>query len=151
MKQKKRSNNTDFSKEIVKLIVDIAEEAFVYQQINDSENVHYCVWGEWMQLFVNDRSVFEEDNRKIDPNHDNDTLLDDCEFSDYLYFMGQWKNDVIPNSSFTQINLVELFSEPVQVIQDLTAKPGAKQTKPNPNVKENKEVLEYKEEGIIYS
>ena len=116
-----------------------------------TQRIFIIVFGENGCNYSSTIDLFKkEDNRKIDPNHDNDTLLDDCEFSDYLYFMGQWKNDVIPNSSFTQINLVELFSEPVQVIQDLTAKPGAKQTKPNPNVKENKEVLEYKEEGILY-
>ena len=76
--------------------------------------------------------------------------MDDCEFLDYLYFMGQWKTDIIPNSSYTHINLVELFSEPVQVSQELNIKPAAKQTKPNPNIKENKDVIEYKEEGIIF-
>jgi adenylate kinase family enzyme len=146
LKQKKRSNNTEFSKEIVKLIIDISEEAFVYQQINDTDNIDSRVWREWMQLFVNDRSVFEEDNKQIDPNSDNDLLLDECEFLDYLYFIGQWKTDLIPITSYTQININELFQEAnTQTTADQNAKTNPKQAKPTPNVKE-KEVVEYKED-----
>ena len=115
--------------------------------MNDSESVDSRVWREWMQLFVNDRSVIDEDNKLIDLNAGNDELLDDCEFLDYLYFIGQWKTDLIPLNSFTQINLVDLFQEVAALTQDPTNNKNVKPVKPNPNVKDTKDTIEIKEDG----
>jgi adenylate kinase family enzyme len=66
LKQKVRSNNSEVCKDMVDLIVDIVEEAFVYQQINDVNEIDTRVWREWTQLFINNQSL---QNRELVPEN----------------------------------------------------------------------------------
>ena len=156
-KQKNRSTNTGNCREMIQLIIDIAEEAYIYQQTNDSEAIDDRVWREWMQLFINNQSALkqEEYSRLPDLNqtdnqienqlksYNNSTIslkssklnagnessmvplsemeeitcektLDECEFLDYLNYMGQWRRSLIPTTAFFTINLVELMTDPQQ-------------------------------------
>lgn len=194
LRQKNRSNNTNKCKKMVELIVDIAEEAFVYQQTNDVEDIDPRVWREWTQVFINNQSVknkelavnledllgenitrtgFGGDNKEEDsmdnllsPNmmsnyntkfgqtfysaYTNeptysliDKTLDDCEFVDYIHFLGQWSKDLIPDSAFFTINLSELMTDAAS--QD--ANQGkAQNKKPGNNKDKNDEG--FKEEDI---
>lgn len=176
LKQKKRSNNTSMCKNIVDLIIDIAEEAYVFQQTNDSEEIDPRVWREWTQIFISNQSVknkevlptLERDlniaddadafvdrpmsqqnsskkkedsmdnvlrdnlmsnfNTKygntfysaytIEPNYSMiDKTLDDCEFIDYVNYLGQWSRGLIPQSAYVMINVSEIMSD-VNAVQE---------------------------------
>ena len=70
--------------------------------------------------------------------------LDDCEFFDYLNYIGQWSRGLIPNSAFFTINLNELFTPEVQanvVVDKKNVKPQQGKNDPNKG--------EYKEDGNI--
>ena len=134
MRQKYRSVNSQACKDMVDLIVDIVEEAYTYQQVNDCEEIDNRVWREWTQLFINDHSLFNTGlaNRNLlsrqSDKMDNDGImsegtvsktsfystspytvidrtLDDCEFLDYINYIGQWSKNIIPHSAFTKLNL----------------------------------------------
>jgi len=69
--------------------------------------------------------------------------LDDCEFLDYLSYIGQWRKGLIPNNAFVTINLNELMASESQaniVDKNKKVQPGKPET--------NKE--EYKEDGMIF-
>lgn len=163
--QKRRSVNSDLCKKMVDLIVDIAEEAFVYQQLNDSEEIDPRVWREWTNVFINDQSVknkteelFEntatnamEGFNQSSTNYRNtfysilsndqqysvlDKIMDDCEFYDYINYVGQWySNDLIPEAAYIQINPTELNAETEQNKNDKNRK----------NINPTKNNEEYKE------
>ena len=65
--------------------------------------------------------------------------LDDCEFFDYLNYIGQWSKGLIPSNAFFTINLNELMASEVQpnVVVD--------KKKPQGKPEVNKE--EFKEDG----
>jgi hypothetical protein len=134
MRQKNRSVNSQACKDMVELIVDIVEEAYTYQQINDCEEIDKRVWREWTQLFINDHSLFNTGlaNRNIlsrqsdNPENDGilseasntktsfhstspytviDRTLDDCEFLDYINYIGQWSKNLIPQSGFIKLTM----------------------------------------------
>lgn len=60
LKQNLRSKNTDYCKKLVDMIIDITDEAYNYQQINDVEEFDPRVWREWTQLFINNMNVKQE-------------------------------------------------------------------------------------------
>ena len=173
-RQKIRSTNTDICKRMTDLIIDIAEEAYVYQQTNDTDDIDPRVWREWTQLFINDQPLssgalqecLDENNitNKLEDNESNkdelvdsvmspymmsnyntkycqtyysaytqetgyrslDKILDDCEFYDYINFLGQWSREIIPSSGFTTLNYNDIMelNTPVNVPQT-----GAKNNK----------------------
>ena len=61
LKQNIRSKNTDYCKKIVDNIIEIADEAYKYQQVNDKEEFDDRIWREWTQLFVDNISVINKD------------------------------------------------------------------------------------------
>jgi hypothetical protein len=143
MRQKQRSVNSQACKDMVELIVDIVEEAYTYQQINDTEEIDERVWREWTQLFINDHSLFNTGlaNRNLlsrqSDKMDNDGILsegalsktsfystspytlidrtlDDTEFMDYINYNGQWNKSLIPQSAFNKLNLNDFIENNVQ-------------------------------------
>ena len=176
LKQKRRNVNSDACEHMIQLIIDIADEAHVYQQINDSEEIDDRVWREWTNIFINDQSVLakksseevnkDEEEKEIDihqeeevanelekeekkeveeqkeePNEEKkeddeefdvnniksnynntfytifhpeaksstlDQILDECEFFDYVNFIGQWNSNLIPEGAFITITPQDL-------------------------------------------
>jgi adenylate kinase family enzyme len=84
LNQKVRSKNSEVCKEMVNLLVDIVEEAFVYQQINDVNEIDTRVWREWTQLFINNQSLCDREmvpeNRTIMSHRRNEaSMIEDME------------------------------------------------------------------------
>lgn len=65
LKQNLRSKNTDYCKNLVDMIIEITQEAYNYQQVNDVEEFDGRVWREWTQLFINNISVKPNDSDKL--------------------------------------------------------------------------------------
>jgi hypothetical protein len=57
LSEKNRKNNRNMCKKMIDLIVDIAEDAYLFQQVNDAEEIDPRQWREWTQLFINNQSV----------------------------------------------------------------------------------------------
>ena len=240
LKQKRRNLNSDACERMIKLIIDIADEAYIYQQINDSEEIDERVWREWTNIFINDQSVLdnknkeqddtnvnvmsnkaditnnEEDNKsslkddkdKSQLNEDNnnnneqqsnkgslhedntnnnnngnsqednikdddfnpddvkskynntfysvfnpdakstelDQILDECEFNDYVNYLGQWNTKLIPETAFITLTPSDLQFEfsGTTTTQDQTANTkGAGKAGKNVNTKnQNKDTID---------
>lgn len=116
LKQHLRSKNTDYCKNLVDMIIDISDEAYNYQQINDKEEIDDRVWREWTNLFINNISVKKEDNNiqneesvnNVNVNNnsqmnllqpeDNDNYYENSNLSPHVL-----NNDISPNYN-SQVN-----------------------------------------------
>ena len=114
-KQSKRQIKTELCDMMMNEIFEIANQAYILQQKQDSEDIDDRFWREWMQLFKEETSIkqtFVEG--KPDPDEDDDhvvddaivdteadtqdmseKILDDAELTDYLKNSGQWKSDLV--------------------------------------------------------
>jgi len=60
-KQSKRERRNEFGYQLFDAIFDIANEAYIHQQKQDSEEIDSRCWHEWLQLFVADLPITKED------------------------------------------------------------------------------------------
>lgn len=102
-KDKKRNKIKDGIDTIINHILDITDEAYKFQLNNKKELIDSPNWEKWMDLFINNQSVFSlqeeenkvEDDTEINPNEMNDTSNESvekakCEFMDYISYLGAW-------------------------------------------------------------
>jgi adenylate kinase family enzyme len=116
LKQKIRSKNSEDCKAMVNLIVDIVEEAYVFQQINDVNEIDTRVWREWTQLFINDQSLRNRDivpeSRSILPSHRKNDAEDEIKHPEMQKSTLNLKTTdlaVVNNSVLNQSNLMSNF------------------------------------------
>ena len=79
LKQKRRNVNSEACEHMVKLIIDIVDEAHVYQQINDAEEIDDRVWREWTNIFINDQSVLDKEEEPKEINQEENKEKEDNE------------------------------------------------------------------------
>ena len=58
-KLKKRSVNIEIASEIIDLIMDVADEAFDFQEKKTGENLGKPEWRKWMDIFTDGKKVSE--------------------------------------------------------------------------------------------
>lgn len=93
LKQNIRSKNTDYCKRLVDMIIEITDEAYNYQQLNDTEEFDDRVWREWTQLFINNMSV----KKDVYENNEDVKNMENFNTKDFFGKTGEIKHIVDGN------------------------------------------------------
>ena len=109
-KQAKREKRNGFGQQLFDAIFDIANEAYIHQQKQDSEEIDPRNWHEWLQLFINELPVTSEKKQMeviaIENEYDEvipleeeiNNNLNQVELVDYLQNKGQWPATLISDN-----------------------------------------------------
>jgi len=98
-KEAKKLRQTNEAKKMIDAIFDIAHEAYIHQQKQDSDEIDPRNWHEWEQLFVQGASIVEEtsstnaqtesaEKSEAQPSTPASSNLDHLELVDYLQNQG---------------------------------------------------------------
>ena len=96
---------------MIDTIFDIAHEAFVHQQKQDSEEIDHRNWHEWIQHFVEGLPIQQEspstaDESSPEKKESSENNIDFLELKDYLDNKGQWPTKLV---SENKPNLESIF------------------------------------------
>ncbi|CDW76374.1 sperm flagellar protein 2 [Stylonychia lemnae] len=126
-KQSKREKRNEFGYQLFDAIFDIANEAYIHQQKQDSEDIDSRCWHEWLQLFVADLPISKDDTM-IERDFMQDSMkevisanLDQVELEDYLKNQGQWPEALIAEN---QPNLEQFLTGQTESAPAAGAKGG---------------------------
>lgn len=79
---------------MIDAIFDIAQEAYIHQQKQDSDQIDPRNWHEWQQLFISGAAIVEEPSTQ-ESSGANSESKDYVEFLDYVNNTGQWPTGLV--------------------------------------------------------
>ena len=96
-KEAKKLRQTVECQKMIDAIFDIAHEAYIHQQKQDSDQIDQRNWHEWQQLFIQGAPIVEEASTEASTSGET-ASKDHLELLDYLNNAGQWPTTLVSES-----------------------------------------------------
>ena len=96
-KEAKKLRQTVECQKMIDAIFDIAHEAYIHQQKQDSDQIDQRNWHEWQQLFIQGAPIVEDTSTEAS-TPGKTAGKDHLELLDYLNNTGQWPTTLVSES-----------------------------------------------------